>query len=297
MNGIVLELQQELLSKDCDILNALRKAHIIATKLKLSEFDSWIQQELNGYSRESDAPDYRRVRGVLRAFNPYVGWIPAMIDNSSLEETICLRKLIDPISSLMDLYDNSNDIQLEYTGSILAELHKLFDAPIKMRYVLFVGSHCIKEIIEHIKDSLLQWTLKLEENEIVGADLSFTTQEKEKAQSLPQTINNYYGPTNVIAASTSNTQIAVGNNNTVTFDYGNGKNAVVEIKKSIEQEIKTKEDKDEALELLKEVNSKIAKKKKPSIIKSAFVALKDFLISVGAGITVALIEAKMNGLF
>ena len=37
MNGIVLELQQDLLSKDCDILNALRKAHIIATKLKLSE--------------------------------------------------------------------------------------------------------------------------------------------------------------------------------------------------------------------------------------------------------------------
>ena len=143
----------------------------------------------------------------------------------------------------------------------------------------------------------MQWTLKLEENNIIGEDLSFTIQEKEKAQTMPQTINNYYGTTNVIAAPTTNTQIAVGDNNSVVFDYVNGKNAVAEIKKSIEQEEIEQEDKNEALELLKEINSKIQKKKKTSIIKSAFSALKDFLISVGAGITVELIEAKMNGLF
>ena len=299
MNGIVLELQQDLLSKDCDILNALRKAHIIATKLKLSEFDSWIQKELNGYSKKSEAPDYRKVRGALKAFNPYAGWIPAIIGDSSIEKMICEQKLCEPISVMAELCNNcdSNSVHISLAGELIQILNKNSDGYNDTNYALFVGVHYIKEIIEHVKDCLLQWTLKLEENEIIGMDLSFTTQEKEKAQALSQIINNYYGPTSVIAAPTSNTQIAIRDNNNNVFDYSNGKDAVAEIKKSIEKEVKTKEDKDEALELLKEVNSKIEKKKRPSIIKSAFGALKDFLINVGAGITVALIEAKMSGLF
>ncbi len=295
MKGIVLELQQDLLLKDCDVLNALRKAHIIATKLKLDEFDKWIQQELNGYV-DLNVPEYRYLRGELKMFNPYRGWIPAIISNAELEKKLCQFPIKDSLSSLIELSNKSgSSIQITYSGKTIEMLNNAFDE--EAPFSLFVSSHYLKAIIEHIKDCLLQWTLKLEENDIVGEDLSFTSQEKEKAQTIPQTINNYYGTTNVIAAPTSNTQIAVGDNNSIIFDYGNGKTAIAEIKKSIEQEEIEQEDKNEALELLKEINSKIQKKKKIIIIKSAFSALKDFLISVGAGITVALIEAKMNGLF
>lgn len=47
MAGIVLELQEEVLSSNCDIVSVLRKAHLIAVKLKFSDFDQWIQYELN----------------------------------------------------------------------------------------------------------------------------------------------------------------------------------------------------------------------------------------------------------
>lgn len=47
MAGIVLDLQKEILSPNCDIVNVLRNAHLIAVKLKLSDFDQWIQYELN----------------------------------------------------------------------------------------------------------------------------------------------------------------------------------------------------------------------------------------------------------
>lgn len=77
MSSLVLDLQQEVLKPDCDILSALRKAHLIAAKLKLAEFDSWIMSELNGYKGgQLDFPQYRIVRGVLKARNPYNGWIP-----------------------------------------------------------------------------------------------------------------------------------------------------------------------------------------------------------------------------
>lgn len=59
MNSLVLDLQQKVLRPDCDILDALRKAHLIAAKLKLAEFDSWIQNELNGYNCTNDEiPEY-----------------------------------------------------------------------------------------------------------------------------------------------------------------------------------------------------------------------------------------------
>ena len=54
MSSLVLDLQQEILKSDCDILNALRKAHLIASKLNLIEFDNWIKQELNGYSFDDE---------------------------------------------------------------------------------------------------------------------------------------------------------------------------------------------------------------------------------------------------
>ena len=44
MSSIVLELQKDLLDKNCDILQALRKAHVIAVKLHLIEFDNLINQ-------------------------------------------------------------------------------------------------------------------------------------------------------------------------------------------------------------------------------------------------------------
>lgn len=60
MAGIVLELQKEVLSSNCDIVNVLRNAHLIAVKLKLSDFDQWIQYKLNGYPNKESYPEYRK---------------------------------------------------------------------------------------------------------------------------------------------------------------------------------------------------------------------------------------------
>lgn len=59
----------------------------------------------------------------------------------------------------------------------------------------------------------------------------------------------------------------------------------------------TSEEEECAMELLKDVSQKIEQKKKPSLIKAAFVGLKDFAVSVGADVTSALIAAKMQGMF
>ena len=46
MSSIVIDLQDEILSSDCDIVQILRRAHVIAVKLGLKEFDQWISYEV-----------------------------------------------------------------------------------------------------------------------------------------------------------------------------------------------------------------------------------------------------------
>ena len=50
MAKIVIELQHEALKSNFDIMNLLRKAYLVARKLKLQEFEDWINNELNGYN-------------------------------------------------------------------------------------------------------------------------------------------------------------------------------------------------------------------------------------------------------
>ena len=103
MSSIVIDLQDEILSSNCDIVQILRRAHVIAVKLGLKEFDQWISYELNGYPDQNACPDYRKIRGILKAFNPYHGWIPAVITDGELETVICEKKISNSISEIITL--------------------------------------------------------------------------------------------------------------------------------------------------------------------------------------------------
>ena len=103
MSSIVIDLQNEITSSECDVVRILRRAHVIAVKLGLKEFDQWISCELNGYSNQDTCPDYRKVRGVLKAFNPYQGWIPTLIPDAEIEKAICEKRVPNSISEIITL--------------------------------------------------------------------------------------------------------------------------------------------------------------------------------------------------
>lgn len=264
MSSIVLQLQQELISGNCDILNALRKAHIIAVKLKLGDFDKWINQELNGYGPKEEVPNYRKVRGALYAFNPYRGWTPTMIPNAETEKLICNRDIVNSISSLIELYANSKDsVYMSYNGEMLELLNRMFSLPMDMQFSLHINKSCLKEILEHVKDTLLQWTLKLEEMGILGEGLEFTEQEKTIAKDIIQTVNNYFGATSVIN-SPSNSQIVTADNVSIEFDYIEAEKNIAELRNKIESEDIEESDKNDALEIVDEIGAKIKAKKIPA---------------------------------
>lgn len=297
MSSIVLELQHELLQKDCDILQALRKAHVIAVKLKLTEFDEWIQSELNGYEINQELiPEYRQIRGQLKAWNPYHGWVPVVMQNSELEDILCHRKMEDSIGDIIELYSKSKgNIVMTFTADVAAKLDSWSNAPFRTNYSLHVSNHMLKSIVDKVLNCLMEWTLKLEEKGIVGENMTFNEAESTSAQEIPQQVNHYYGT--IIHGNVSGSQIVSGNNNTATYSAATAAEAIKEIREALEQEKISGEDMESAVELLDEISEKVNKNKKPSIIKSALIGMRDFALAVGADVTAALIAEQVLSLF
>jgi len=297
MGSIVLDLQAEVMSPDCDVVNMLRRAHAIAVKLRLDEFDQWISYELNGYPSAEPFPDYRIVTGSLKSLNPNLGWIHAPISNEESEKAICRRKVNNSISEIVSLCKGETDyLTFEFSGRQLSHLNRIFRLPSSRNFVLFVSKVAVMDIVEKVKNTVLEWTLVLEKKNIVGENMKFSEREKKSAKEIPQTVNNYYGVTNIINAPSKGMQIISGNES-VSFSYDKVSSVLTAIEKSINIDRLKPDGKETAIELLSEISDKIKEEKKPSVIKASFVALKDFLIGVGCEVTANLIQTKMLGVF
>lgn len=173
MSNLVLELQQELLQKDCDIVNALRKAHVIASKLDLKEFDEWIQYELNGYSGHLDLiPSYRKVSGDVKGKNAFGVWVPVIGENGMRDEELSIRPLSQDLPTLINLYETSgkNEIYFCFSRDMILSVidARVMGYPSDM--ALFIQSSQLKNIVESVKNKLLEWLIQIEKTEVSMPD-------------------------------------------------------------------------------------------------------------------------------
>lgn len=200
MEKIVIQLQEEALSNETDILSLMRKAYFIARKLNLKEFEEWISNEQNGYPTNSKVPDYRKVFGEIKAWNPYAGWVPVVCESTTPFHTQNLR---DSIASLLDIYNNSKSksCMICFSPEVNAFLSKKCDT--QTNFSLNFSTNKIYDIIEQVRNKILDWAITLEENGIFGEGLSFTDEEKNKASSSASIINY----TNNFYSSVEGTQI------------------------------------------------------------------------------------------
>lgn len=295
MSSLVLDLEQEVMEPECDILSALRKAHLIASKLKLTEFDTWIMSELNGYTNCDDIPDYRKVKGQLKAWNPCRGWIPVEFQDTKTQNQFCCTKLKNSISDILWLYNQSDRyFFMNYDADKAQLMDKMCNIPFSTQYSLAVSTHYFKSIIEQVKNCLLEWIIELETEGILGENMRFSQEETIMAKDVPQQINNYYG--NVVIGDVKKSQLVSGDNNTLLFHPDQAQDLIRQIREAVEKEQLSKEDRESAHELIDEVETKIAEKKNPAIIKAALTGLKDFFICTGANIAGALITQYLQQL-
>lgn len=187
MGGIVLELQKEALDETISIESLLRKAYLVAKKLKLKDFEEWINQEQNGY--KNHLPEYRNVRGEIKAWNPYNGWIPMIFSAKIADEVSCMP-LSHSISAISDSYNSSDGVVCLTVNAALTEVFNNLTDFMPTKYAFYVSKSELYRIMSTVRNKILDWALLLEENEILGEGMTFTEREKEIASST-QVINNY----------------------------------------------------------------------------------------------------------
>lgn len=116
MEGIVIQLEKEALDESVSIESLLRKAYLVARKLKLSDFEEWINNEQNGYKRE--VPDYRMIHGEYRAWNPYRGWIPVIL-TPEMGKILSSIPMNQSISLLWEIYtSHENNIHFSLNAEV-----------------------------------------------------------------------------------------------------------------------------------------------------------------------------------
>ena len=182
MPSLVHELQNEAIDSRTKVSDLLRKALVVASKLGLEEFEQWIRNELHGYGDDMP-PEYRVVSAELRLFNPYRGYIPVVSSSPAFSETFSKRPLNLPIGELEDLVSKSDDDRSfyfnftpEFNATLMKALHTdLIPSSIIERSAVF-------GILEKVRNSVLEWSLKLEKEGILGEGLSFSEEEKHKAK-------------------------------------------------------------------------------------------------------------------
>ena len=293
-NSLIIDLQEELLKKECDIVTSLRKAHVVCRKLNLQEMDEWINYELNGYGECSEVkyPQYRIIHGELKAKNPYRGYIPVLLNNNELEKTICNRPIPNSITEIINLVATNTNLQIKLPSEQQQIINKLCCDGMNFEIAVVLSNSAVADIIEKVKNTLLEWTLRLESDGIIGNDMVFTEKEKKAANSIQQYF--IYGTANVINENNGVLNQINGSNNKIIFSQETFLELISDIKNELSKEKINKNDKQDALEIIECIDENIASKKPSSFIKACFEGLKDFLIGVGASLTAALIQSKLG---
>jgi hypothetical protein len=176
---IVIELQRLASDGKCPVDELLRKALIVSTKLQIGDFSDWIRSELDGY-RNKDVPEYRIVPTALKVINPVNGrHMPVFSDDSKRTDEFSqspLRINMGEISAL--LASDSTFFQMPLPNSVQRQLHYQCDMPMPMECYLRISRNAVSGIVDVVRNTILNWALKLEQEGILGEGMRFTSEEK-----------------------------------------------------------------------------------------------------------------------
>jgi hypothetical protein len=157
-----------------EITFVLRKARVLAARLKNTEFEEWVERELNGYPDKPSLPSYRILRVESKA-HLIIGWqqftsatiMPSLIPEQFREwaTTAYLTRPISEYSSLVRSCESDKNGQLEspwpqelavkYGGGGYNEAQCL-------RAWQEIGKDSLVGLIETVRNRILDFALQIE---------------------------------------------------------------------------------------------------------------------------------------
>lgn len=205
--SLVLELQKHAMNQEYDILDLLSRAYVVARKLHIDSFVDWVEKERKGYSIETAVPSYRKVATYLHYRNPYNGWQPVVLQSKEEQLFYSSFSIKDSIPSINDLLKSGDafsyyllpdEMNIKYSKS----LQIVGDLGVVFQFALYTPRNAMANIIQQVRNKILDWSLLLEENGILGEGMTFSQTELDNAKN-----NNIRNYTVIIYGNAVNSQI------------------------------------------------------------------------------------------
>lgn len=204
-DSIVSQLRDLALDPNSDIEELLNKALFVSRKLKIKKFRKWCELELEGYGTE-DLPNYRKFQGELKAVNRIYGHIPFMIP-PELDEIVTLIEIHQGVGEINNLLKQEGGIFINIITpemrQILLNMQRDQISQLEPR-VVFARTQ-LMGVLTKIRAIILNWSLQLEEDGILGEGLKFSKEEKRTAMSVNHfNIHNMQGVVGHVSGGTIN---------------------------------------------------------------------------------------------
>lgn len=193
MTSLVEELQEDALNHEIRVTELLHKSLVVATKLRLDDFASWVRLELEGYGDNEVAP-YRVLHGAPHVLNPEVGYQPLFFSNVGYAEQFAKMSYNKPIGEIeynLDRASQSDSDSFHISFSPKVEKYLMDAMGVRMQPFFFVNASQFQCILDAVRKIILEWSLKLEEDGILGEGISFSADEKKRARGDVYNIKNF----------------------------------------------------------------------------------------------------------
>ncbi|MGN8118619.1 AbiTii domain-containing protein [Labrys sp. 22185] len=189
MAGLIEIIEMGCLDESQSVSSLLRKMKVAAAKLNLHPLAAWINNELVGY--DDEVPEYRKIWGEPKVFNPYRGWID-ISGPSEFIRNISLAPINNSIPSIeSSLKDKENKFfYFPYNPEMVERINE--GADIKLpRMGVHLNITSIEALCARVRDLILEWSLDMHKAGVRGDGLDFSPKEVEAAVATNMTVNNH----------------------------------------------------------------------------------------------------------
>jgi hypothetical protein len=186
MDSLVMELQRASLDEKSSVSSLLRKALVVATKLQVSDFESWARSELEGYQdRSVPIPEYRKVHGSPKVWNPYHGYEDLRCELPKMTEIISSMPLGASVDALeQGSGKDGGTWMFHYPPELEHSIMNGMRGGPMMKPSLHLSDMAIRSVLGRVRTIVLQWSLTLERRGVLGEGMTFTPTEREHASAV-----------------------------------------------------------------------------------------------------------------
>lgn len=170
--NILKEIRDEIINESVSLSSILRKARVLASLLKHSDFEKWVLSELNGYNQDDPSiPDYRKlyVESIGDFSGPFGSGgrnlpIPTLNLPDYIQKFANETNIIQGIKSIESLVENgkSDSLVINWPADLIAVCQSKIYQHMNLYSARKVLSKSqFEQILDTVRNKLLDFILEL----------------------------------------------------------------------------------------------------------------------------------------